>query len=170
MDNQTAVVGTFEKIEEVEKAIRRLRAENIPINSVYSPFHSSEIREALGEPSLGPGRFFTLFGAIAGIATGIFLAVYTAAQWRFIVGGKYPIPYVPTVIPAFEFLILFAVFFSLGGMLWLNKMPKRRLSKTYDKRFSQDLFGIVVYCSASDCDGIEARMEQLGAREVRRIE
>ena len=65
-----------------------LKEKGIPYHAVYSPMSIEEIREALGEPVLGRGRFFTLTGAILGLFTGIFLAWYTAAQWRFIVGGK----------------------------------------------------------------------------------
>jgi hypothetical protein len=129
-----------------------------------------EIREALGEPVLGRGRFFTLTGAILGLFAGIFLAWYTAAQWRFVVGGKPPIPVIPTVIPAFEFFILLAVLFTLGGLLFLNKMPSMRLPAHYDKRFSQDRFGILVYCTEADRGQVSNILSSLGAEEVRQIE
>jgi hypothetical protein len=129
-----------------------------------------EIREALGEPPLGPGRFFTLAGAILGTLTGIFLAWYTAIQWHFVVGGKPPVPVIPTVIPAFEFFILVAVFFTLAGLLILNRMPKRSLPAHYDKRFSQDRFGILIHCTVDNCEPVSSLLEDLGAEEVRRIE
>jgi len=170
MAKKLAVVGIFAYINEVVSAVEGLRKQKVPIEAVYSPMRVHEIREALGEPVLGLGRFFTLTGAILGILTGIFLAWYTAAQWRFVVGGKPPIPIIPTVIPAFEFLILIAVLFTLGGLLFLNRMPKMRLPAHYDKRFSQDRFGILVYCTDADLESVSSILKNLGAEEVRQVE
>jgi hypothetical protein len=170
MAKKLAVVGIFAYLNELLSAVEGLKKEEISISAVYSPMRIEEIREALGEPILGPGRFFTLAGAILGILTGIFLAWYTAIQWRFVVGGKPPIPVIPTVIPAFEFLILIAVFFTLGGLLYLNRMPKKRLPAHYDKRFSQDRFGILIHCTQANCEPVSSLLKDLGAEEVRRIE
>lgn len=170
MAKKLAVVGVFAYLNELLPALERLRKEEIRISAVYSPMRTEEIREALGEPILGPGRFFTMTGGICGILTGIFLAVYTASQWRFIVGGKPPIPIIPTVIPAFEFFILLSVFFTLGGLLFLNRMPRSRLPAHYDKRFSQDRFGILIYCTDANCEPVSNLLAGLGAEEVRKIE
>jgi len=165
-----AVVGIFAYLNELLSALGALREKGIRISAVYSPMRIEEIHEALDEPILGPGRYFTLTGAILGLLTGVFLAVYTAAQWRFIVGGKPPIPVIPTVIPAFEFFILLAVFFTLGGLLFLNRMPRRRFPAHYDKRFSQDRFGILVYCTDADREQVSNILSDLGAEEVRQID
>jgi molybdopterin-containing oxidoreductase family membrane subunit len=170
MAKKLAVVGIFAYLNEVVAAIEGLRKQKVPIEAVYSPMRTEEIREALGEPLLGPGRFYTLTGGILGVLIGISLAWYTAAQWRFIVGGKPPIPVIPAVIPGFEFLILIAVFFTLGGLLFLNRMPKMRLPPHYDKRFSQDRFGILVYCAEADIEPVSSILKNLGAEEVRQIE
>ncbi|MGC9965134.1 MAG: DUF3341 domain-containing protein [Syntrophobacteraceae bacterium] len=170
MVKKLAVVGIFAYLNELLSAIEGLKSEKIRISAVYSPMRIEEIREALGEPPLGPGRFFTLTGAILGAMTGIFLAWYTSIQWHFIVGGKPPVPVIPTVIPAFEFFILIAVFFTLAGLLFLNRMPKRRLPVHYDKRFSQDRFGILIHCTVDSCEPVASLLEDLGAEEVRRIE
>jgi len=170
MAKKHAVLGIFEYLEEVISAVENLRKEKIAVDAVYSPMRSEEIREALGERILGPGRFFTLTGAILGLLTGTFLAWYTEAQWHFIVGGKPPIGIIPVVIPAFEFFILIAVFFTLGGLLFLNRMPRTRLPAHYDKRFSQDRFGILIYCTDDSRDRIPGILENLGAEEVRQIE
>ncbi len=170
MAKKQAVVGIFAYLNEVVWAVESLKKEKVPVEAVYSPMPIEQIREALGEPVLGPGRFFTLTGAILGLFTGIFLAWYTEAQWRFIVGGKPPIPVVPAVIPAFEFFILIAVIFTLGGLLFLNRMPRTHLPAHYDKRFSQDRFGILVYCTDADLERVSNIFKTAGAEEVRQIE
>ena len=170
MPSKLAVVGIFEFRDEVLSAIERLRAKDVAIHTVYSPMSDEEIRTAQGLPILGPGRFFTLTGGILGIMTGIFLALYTASQWRFIVGGKPQIPVYPTVIPAFEFFILISVFFTIAGLFLNSGIPKVRFSPHYDKRFSQDRFGILVYCTDADCTQVSTILKDSGAEEVRKIE
>ena len=170
MAEKLSVVGIFAYLDEVVAALKELGREEIRVDSVYSPMPRHEIQEVLGVPELGAGRFFTLAGGIVGILTGILLVWYTAAQWRFIVGGKPQIPVFPTVIPSFEFFILISVFFTLAGLLIKNRMPKRRLSPHFDKRFTQDRFGIVVYCTHADREKISGILKQSGAEEVRQVE
>ncbi|SPF50893.1 conserved hypothetical protein [Syntrophobacter sp. SbD1] len=165
-----ALLGIFAYLDEVVSAVEGLRKEKVPIEAVYSPMRVEEIREALDEPILGPGRFFTLTGAIVGLFTGISLAWFTEAQWNFVVGGKPTISVIPMVIPAFEFFILIAVFFTMGGWLYLNRMPAKRLPVHYDKRFSQDRFGILVYCTDADRERISSILKNTGAEEVREVE
>lgn len=170
MAKKPALLGIFAYLDEVVSAVEGLRKEKVPIEAVYSPMRVEEIREALDAPILGPGRFFTLTGAILGLFSGALLAWYTEAQWHFVVGGKPPIGIIPVVIPAFEFFILIAVFFTMGGWLYLNRMPKRRLPAHYDKRFSQDRFGILVYCTDADRERVSGILKSTGAEEVREIE
>jgi hypothetical protein len=170
MAGKTAVVGVYEFLNELVAAIDALKRENIPVDTVYSPVPRHEIREALGISELSRVRFFTLTGAVLGIATGVFLVWYTSIQWYFIVGGKPAVPKVPAVIPAFEFLILIAVFFNLGAMLRKNRLPKFSLPAHFDGRFSQDRFGILVYCPEEQRERVKKIMEETGAEEVRRIE
>ena len=170
MAKKFAVLGIFSYLDELVSAIEGLRKRKVSIDAVYSPLRSEEIREALGEPILGPGRFFTLTGAVLGLLTGIALAWYTEAQWMFDVGGKPPIGIIPIVIPAFEFFILIAVLFTLGGFLFLNRMPTMRLPAHYDRRFSRDRFGILVYCTDANCESVSSILKNLGAEEVSRIE
>ena len=67
MAKKLAVVGIFAYLNELLSAVEGLRNEKIRISAVYSPMRIEEVREALGEPALGPGRFFTLTGAILGL-------------------------------------------------------------------------------------------------------
>lgn len=170
MAEKMVVIGVYAYLNEVLEAIRALKRENIPVDTVYSPIPSHEIRETLGLPELGTVRFYTLTGAILGILTGLFLVWYTAVQWHFIVGGKPPVPWVPSVIPAFEFLILIAVFFNLAGLFHKNRMPRFRLPSHFDPRFTQDRFGILVECADEQRETVMNILRNSGAEEVRRVE
>ena len=84
MASHTMLMGIFAYVDDVLEAIGRLKAKGVTIDTVYSPTRNHEITEAL-EVKRSPVRFFTLTGGILGVASGFGLAVYTAAQWKFIV-------------------------------------------------------------------------------------
>ena len=160
------LVGVFEYLDDLLGAMETLKKEGVPIRDVFTPVARHEIREALGRPSMSRVKYFTLAGGILGICTGVFLLVYTCLQWKFVVGGKPVVPYPPAVIPAFEFFILVAVLFTLAGMLLLNRMPKLRREPGFDRRFTQDRFGLLVHCTQTECGRVKEMLARSGAEEV----
>ncbi|MEN6440764.1 MAG: DUF3341 domain-containing protein [Syntrophobacter sp.] len=170
MAEKMAVVGVYQYLDELLSALDALKREKIGVDTVYSPVPRHEIREALGLPELGTVRFFTLTGAILGIVSGVLLVWYTSMQWRFIVGGKPPIPIYPAVIPAFEFLILLSVLFNVAGLLIKNRMPRWKLPAHFDGRFTRDRFGILVRCPEAQGETVSGILMKTGAEEVRRLD
>ncbi len=162
------LVGVYTYVDDVLKAIKALRARQFNIETVYSPSRSELITEALHmNPSMV--RYFTLTGGVLGILSGVGLAVFTAAQWRFIVQGKPPIPAVPYVVEAFEFCILFSVLMNVFGLLNRARLPRSRLPIHYDPRFSRDRYGVVVRCSNGEWEDIRQILSEAGAEEINDI-
>jgi hypothetical protein len=159
------LMAIFPFLDDLTSAIRSLRENRIEIGDVHSPALSREIHEAL-EVKRSPVRFFTLTGGILGILTGFSLSVYTAIQWHFIVSGKPPVPQVPYVIEAFEFCILLSVFFNLGGMLLLSRLPKRKLPVHYDERITEDRFSMLISCPTARLREIRHLLQEAGAEEI----
>jgi molybdopterin-containing oxidoreductase family membrane subunit len=158
-------MAIFACLDDLLAAIRSVREQGIEIGDVHSPFFHEEIGAALGSKR-SPVRFFTLAGAILGILSGLGLAVYTAVQWHFIVSGKPPVPRVPYVIVAFEFCILLAIFFNLGGMLLLARLPKSKLPAHYDIRLTEDRFGLLVRGPGARQGEIRHLLQEAGAEEI----
>ena len=168
MARQTTLVGVFEYEDDLLAALRALRQMGRDFTS-FSPVSSPEFREALGmKPSMI--RYVTLFAAILGIVMGLWLAIFTVLQWKFIVGGKPIIPPIPFVVVGFEFCILFGVVLTFIGMLAIARIPRFRLPAYYDPRFSNDRFGVAVPFSSGDREEITRLLREAGAEEVNEVE
>ena len=137
-----ALMGIFEYLDDLVGALEVLKRANLDF-TVFTPIPRPEIREAVPmKPS--PVRYFTVFGGVLGIISGLALAVYTVLQWKFIVSGKPIVPWVPFVIIAFEFCILLGVVITLTGLLIMIRLPRLHVPPYYDPRFSVDRFGVLV--------------------------
>lgn len=165
MTPKPGVLGVYEYFDDFLTILGKLRREGKTIQEVYTPVPREEIADALGTRR-SPVRFFTLFGGAFGIASGIALVIYASSQWMFIVGGKPPIPAVPTVIVAFEFCILFSVLFTIVGFLLFSGLPKITLPEDYDPRLSQDRFGVFVLCGETEREALASLLRDAGAEEV----
>jgi molybdopterin-containing oxidoreductase family membrane subunit len=166
MINNTGLIGIFASRNCLQGALKALSENRMDIQAVYSPVPLHEVEAALSaKPS--SVRYFTLTGALLGIATGIFLSTYTSLQWNFIVSGKPVVSYVPMVIVAFEFCILLAIVFNLVGMLVNSRLPKLKIPVHYDTRFTEDRFGILVRCTEAEREAVAALLKQAGAEDVR---
>lgn len=169
MSSSRQISAVFPYVDDLIEAINALKKRQVTIVDVHSPSCDEEIIAALGEKR-SPVRFFTFTGGLLGILTGFGLSVYTAIQWHFIVSGKPPVPRVPYVIESFEFCILLAVFFNLGGMLLLTRLPKMRLPDHYDERCTEDRYSMHVRCPAAFHGEIRQLLEKVGAEEVRDLD
>lgn len=167
--DRSKVVGKFRYLDDLVAAIREARSAGLEIETVFTPTPHHGIRVALGLEGLSSVRWFTLTGGVLGFLSGVALGIYTFAQWKFVMSGKPPIPYVPLVIVGFEFTILFACLFNVAGMLIKGRMPRIALPREYDPRYSEDRFGIVVRCAPSDRDNVAAVLTASGAEEVHEI-
>jgi molybdopterin-containing oxidoreductase family membrane subunit len=161
-------MGIFVYLDDLLVAIKALDGKGQDF-TVYSPAAHGEIKEALQQkPS--PVRYYTLFGSLLGLISGFSLAVYTVLQWKFVVSGKPIIPWIPFVIIGFEFLILFGVLISFAGLLIHIRLPRRRLPVSYDPRFSDNRFGLLISCSSKEREKFAALLKKAGAEEIHDVE
>jgi hypothetical protein len=162
-----ALMGIFAYLDDLVQALEVLKRANLDF-TVFSPIPRHEIREAVPmKPS--PVRFFTLFGGVFGIISGLALAVFTVLQWKFIVSGKPVVPWVPFVIVAFEFCILLGVLITLAGLLINIRLPQLHLPPYYDPRFSVDRFGVLVSCTEVTQGEVSKILTEAGAEEIHEV-
>lgn len=162
------LLGTFTTEESLLRAIERVMEQGGSVDTVYSPIHSEALLDLLKvRPS--PVRFATLLGGIAGLLGGLALAIYSFSEWKLVTSAKPVPPAVPLVVVGFEMTILLGFLITLAA-LWAGcKMPKTRLPKHYDPRFSKDRFGLLLECPGQEERKWFSFLEDAGAEEVRAI-
>jgi molybdopterin-containing oxidoreductase family membrane subunit len=167
MVDQRAVLGIFKDEKRVAQAVKALQDTSWTPQRVFSPFPSKCICEAL-QLKTSPVGLFTLGGAVLGFVSGFILSVYTATEWNLIVSGKPVIAWIPFLIVAFEFTVLFAVFGNVAGLLFYSRLPDFETLRQYDARCSGEHFGILANCSEGEEEELAAFFQDRGG-ESRRL-
>ena len=131
----------------------------------YAPVKIVELDKVLRQPK-SPVRYFTLAGALAGLAGGFWLAIGTATVNHLIVGGKPPVSLIPYCVIGFEGTILLGSIANLIGLMIYARLFRTETSAYYDRRFSRDKFGLLISC---DADQVERLKGLLGPAEPEEI-
>lgn len=136
-------------------------------HEIYSPTSYHEVVEH-AEKKYGPSevRWFTLVGAVTGIACGFALPLGMDWDWSIVVGGKtagiYSLP--AYMIFVFELMVLLGAIATILGMLVLGRLPNPH-AKIRDKRLTNDCFAIFVPGVGVDSEQAK-QLKQWGAVEV----
>jgi hypothetical protein len=142
----TGVLGSFTELEKLVAAIKTLKARDLNVAEVYSPIPSEELAP-LTLPSHSPVRFVTFLAGVAGLASGLALALWSSDVWRMVVGAKPVDSIVPFLVVGFELTILFGGVLTLAALLFFGGLPFRRYpAKTFRPEFAEAQFGVVVLC------------------------
>ena len=158
------LIGIFNYHDDLVAMIQDALQSRFKVDRVYSPVPEEKIYEML-RMKRSPVRLFTLLGGILGALVGLFLAVYSATQWDFIIQGKPVLGWPSFSLITYEFTLIWAAVFTLIGVLLLGRIP-RHVPKDYDSRFTDDKFGLRIQCSGSQRDHVTELMRRHGAIDV----
>lgn len=161
----TGMVGSFGHLDSLLAGIGLLHAAGHRDLQVLSPVPHHAIDEALAKPT-SPVRFFTLIGCLLGAITGFVLTIASSLHYPLITGGKPIVSIPPFLIIVFELTILFGGLLTLMGMLINARLPRLQIGRAYDRRFSEDRFGLWVRCEANQFDSVTELLQSVGAEEV----
>ena len=165
MAGEHGVLGIFQYMDDLVKAITGMDQERRKRATVYAPTIPRELEEALAEkPS--PVRYFTFFGGLFGCIAGLVLTVYTHLKWGIIVGGKPLISPAPIALVMFELAILFGGLGNFVGLLIFSRIPKIRVPDHYDTRFTGAAFGLLIPCDNGQFQDAEQYLKDAGAGEI----
>ena len=162
------ILATFEDYSEFVNALRNLKDSGAAEYEAYGPTNLREIEELMPAQSSFV-RGWASLGGVFGLALFWVTCILSALLYNLVVGGKPPISNVPYIIPAYEGTILLgSISAFLAGLAYAVLIP-RYPPKSYDVRFSEDVYGIEVKCEADDRAGVVDLLTRAGASEVKEV-
>jgi hypothetical protein len=158
------VLASFAHVDAAVEAITGLKARGFRDLTVYTASPNHEIEEVLDQP-VSWVRLFTLIGGLTGVTAGFAMTIWMSNDWPLLVGGK-PIAAIPPyVVLAFELTILYGSLCTVAGMIILS-LVKSLKGRPFHPRFSDDLIGVFVPCSADQTPAVRELLTTAGSEEV----
>lgn len=132
------VLGVYDDEDVLIDAAKKVRAEGVKIEEVYSPFPVHGLSDALGYKRSWMSIAAFLFG-ITGTSLALTMQIgMMAVDWPMIIGGKDFLPF-PSFIPVtFELTVLLASFGMVGTFLVTTNLKPWGRPRIYDLRITDD--------------------------------
>ncbi len=166
----SGLLATFQSPGAAARAIRELRGTGVQGIRAAMPAPYHEVEAALGNPPSQIG-WWTLGGAIVGLASGYALTCWTSADWPLVIGGKPIVSPIPYTVIAFECMVLIGALVNLVAVLTSAFVGRRRARMPQRPAFSQNRIGVFVPCASGTAEGsCEMILRREGAEEVERAE
>ena len=166
----TKLLGVFEDPQQAADAITALREDGFPHQDmdVYSgsPFPEGTFGEYEAPHRL---YVFPIVGALVGFAIGLLLTAGTQISYPLVTGGKPILSIPPMTVIMYELTMLHAIIFTVLGILFESRLPKRRMG-VYDTRITEGYIGIIVACPDERAQAAEGALRGAGAEDVKREE
>ena len=159
------MLAIFRDGSSAARAALAVRTQGFGAVVTFSPTPDHAILGALRQ-DVSPVRLFTLVGAVVRRSPSSTLPPYTMLDWPLITGGKPTISIPPLVVISFAVTMLFGALGAVAGFLSLSGLPALAPPASYDSRFSEDRFGVLVTCESDQADVIRACLRESGAEEL----
>lgn len=159
------IMGVFDRLDNLLRAVEQLEGLGIPVENVYSPAPNEQIEEKL-EAGRSGIRWFPLAGGLFGLMMAYFIAIYSASAWELDIWGKPFVAWVPFTLVAYEWTIVTAVATLFFGVIILARQKHLQTPPLYDPRFTVDRFGIVVGCLVSERERVVQILKETRAEKI----
>lgn len=169
------IMAEFRTAAAIMHAAEKVRDAGFRNWDVFTPFPVHGMDRAMGLKNSKVG-WFAFIGGVTGYTTGMLMIWFmNAFDYPLMVGGKpmfsphYAFP------PSYELTILFGAFGSLGGMLFLNRLPRLHHPLLKNKRFAlvtHDRFFLVIETIDPKYSETETRklLENAGSKHIQLVE
>lgn len=170
-----ALLAEFTNSASVLHAAEKVRDAGYRRWDVFTPFPIHGMDQAMGLRNSRVG-WFAFCGGVLGYTTGMLMIWFmNALDYPIMIGGKPMFSPFSAFPPSYELTILFGAFGSLGGMLFLNRLPRLHNPLLKNKRFSlvtHDRFFIAIECADPRYSETETRklLEHAGSRHIEMVE
>jgi hypothetical protein len=163
------LLAEFDKPERLIAGVKQAQAAGFTGLDAYSPFPVEGLADMLGfRDHRVP--WLTFFGGLSGAVVGFGMQAYTNLDFPIAIGGR-PLVATPAfMLITFELAVLFAVLFSIAGMLALNHLPRLHHPVFDVETFhlaSSDRFFLIIFADDAKFNRDDTRQFLEGLAPVR---
>jgi hypothetical protein len=165
------VLARFEDPAELVAAAEKVRDAGYERFDCHSPFPIHGMDQAMGLPKSKVGWFAAVGGLLGGLSLFLLQWWVHAFAYPIVFSGKPLFAPVAYIVVAFEITIMGACFGALGGMFFMNQMPRYHHPVFYSdafSRFSDDGFFVSIEAGDPnfDCKKVEEFLQRIGGADV----
>ncbi len=165
------VIAEFTTPADAMHAAEKVRDAGFTRWDVFTPYPVHGMDKAMGLKNSKVGWFSFIMG-VTGYATGMLMIWFlNAVDYAIPIGGKPMFSPFGAFPPSYELTILFGAFGAIGGMLFMNRLPRLHHPLLKNRRFAQathDKFYVVIECEDPKYSEAETRklLEQAGSKHI----
>jgi hypothetical protein len=165
------LVAEFTTPADAMHAAEKVRDAGFTRWDVFTPFPIHGMDKAMGIKNSKVG-WFAFIGGVIGYTSGMLMIWFlNAVDYAIPVGGKPMFSPFGAFPPSYELTILLGAFGAIGGMLFLNRLPRLHHPLLKHRRFEQathDKFYVVIECEDPKFSEAETRklLEEAGSRHI----
>ena len=169
------LMAEFVNTSSVIHAAEKVRDAGFRKWDVFTPFPVHGMDKAMGLKNSKVG-WFAFLGGVTGYTSGMLMIWWmNAVDYRIVVGGKPMFSPYGAFPPSYELTILLGAFGAIGGMLFLNRLPRLHHPLLKNKRFggvTHDKFYIVIETADPKYSEVETRrlLETAGSKHIEMVE
>lgn len=169
------ILAEYDTPADIMHAAEKIRDAGFRKWDVFTPFPIHGMDHAMGLKN-SPVGWFGFIGGVCGYTTGMLLIWFcNAFDYPLIIGGKPLFSPWAAFPPSYELTILFTAFGSIGGMMFLNKLPRLHHPLLKHARFEKathDKFFLVIETADAKYSEAETRklLEATGSKHIEMVE
>lgn len=169
------IIAEFKTQAAVMHAAEKVRDSGFRKWDVFTPFPIHGMDEAMGIKNSKVG-WFSFFGGVTGYTSGMLMIWWmNAIDYPIIIGGKPMFSPFGAFPPSYELTILLGAFGALGGMLFMNRLPRLHHPLLKNRRFAlvtHDRYFVVIETGDPKYSETETRklLESVGSKHIELVE
>jgi hypothetical protein len=169
------IMAEFETPADVMHAAAKVRDAGFRRWDVFTPFPVHGMDRAMGLKNSKVG-WFSFIGGVTGYTTGMLMIWFlNAVDYPILIGGKPMFSPFSAFPPSYELTILLGAFGAIGGMLFLNRLPRLHHPLLKNRRFAlatHDRYFVVIETADPKFNEVETRkmLEAAGSKRIELVE
>ena len=169
------IMAEYETPADAIHAAEKVRDAGFRSWDVFTPFPVHGMDKAMGLKNSKVG-WFSFLGGVTGYTTGMLMIWFlNAIDYPIVIGGKPMFSPFSAFPPSYELTILFGAFGAIGGMLFLNRLPRLHHPLLKNRRFAlatHDKFFVVIETADPKFNEVETRklLEAAGSKRIELVE